>query len=114
MKNAAIRKLVPEGEVPTFGGKDIEILVAKDLKAAAQKLSVGEARYLVDLYYQIQEFRKATANQIRSLGGDEPGELIGAVFGSMEKIEAKIKRSLDYYTDTQALSTWAKGVVGIG
>jgi len=51
MKSSAARK--PKDEEPrTFGGRDIELLVAKDLKAAAQKLSVGEARYLVDLYYQ--------------------------------------------------------------
>jgi len=40
--------------------------------------------------------------------------LIDAVFGSMENVETKIKRGLDYYTDTQALSQWAKGTIGIG
>jgi hypothetical protein len=100
--------------VPDVTGPDIELLVAKDLKAAAQKLSSAEARFAVDLYYQVQEFRKATANQIRSLGQDEPGELIGAIFGSMEKIEGRIKKGLDYYTDTQPLGVWCKDVVGIG
>ena len=93
---------------------DIEFLVARDLKAAALKLTVGEARYLVDLYYQIQEFRKATGNQIRSLGDNEPGELIQGVFGSMEKVENRIKKGLDYYTDDNPMGKWAKDVVGIG
>lgn len=94
--------------------EDLEFLAAKDLREAAQKLTQAEARYVVDLYYQIQEFRKATANQIRSLGQDEPGALIGSIFTSMEKVENRIKKGLDYYTDTQPLGQWAKSITGIG
>lgn len=94
--------------------EDIELIVAKDLRAAAKVLTVGEARYLVDLYYQVQEFRKATGNQIRSLGKDEPGALIQGIFGSLEKVEGRIKKGLDYYTDTQPMGQWGKEIVGIG
>ena len=93
---------------------EIESLTIKDLKLASQKLTIGEARYLVDLYYQIQEFRKATANQIRSLGTEEPGIVIGGVFASMEAVEGRIKKALDYYTDSQEFGRWCKSIVGIG
>lgn len=93
---------------------DIEFLVAKDLKEAANKLTVNEARYLVDLYYQIQDFRKATANQIRSMEDKEPTALIGGIFESMERVEKRIQKGLDYYSDTVPLGKWAKDVVGIG
>ncbi len=101
-------------ETESVTALDIEMLVAKDLKAAALKLTVGQARYFVDLYYQIQKFRMATKNEIRSLGPDEPGELITSVFGSLERIENRIKKGLDYYTDDQPLGVWAKSIVGIG
>lgn len=96
--------------------EELEILTAKDLREAAQKLTVGEARYLVDLYYQIQDFRLATANQIRSLGTGEPGHVIKWSFAAMEYVENRIKKALDYYTDAEqsGLGPWAKSVYGIG
>ena len=39
----------------------------KDIKNASINLSDEEARYLVDTYYQMQEYRKATNNQCRTL-----------------------------------------------
>ena len=95
---------------------EFEKMTAKDLRVAAHALSPHEARYLVDLYYQIQEFRKATANQIRSLGDGEPGTVIGGVFTTMETVEKKIAKALDYYTDVEktGMGAWAKSQVGIG
>lgn len=46
----------------------------KDVKQAAKTLSGQEARYLVDTYYQIQEYRKRTANQCRKLDTTPEGE----------------------------------------
>ena len=92
------------------------LVVRKDLKAAASLLTPTEARYLVDLYYQIQDFRKTTANQIRQIGDSEPTFLIGWVFGNMETTEVEIKKALDVYTthETTGMGKWAKGVMGIG
>ena len=44
--------------------------LTKDLRAATKFLSQEEARYLVDLYYQMQEDRKRTGNQVRSQEGE--------------------------------------------
>lgn len=111
---AQIERMGAQTHKFTTNSTDIELLVARDLKAAAQKMTADEARYLVDLYYQIQEFRKAAGNQVRSLTEPEPSSLITSIFGSMEKVEGRIKRGLDYYTDTQKMGVWAKSIVGIG
>jgi hypothetical protein len=84
----------------------------KDLKEAAKKLSPNEARYLVDLYYIIQEYRKATDNQMRS--NDEPNMLLDWFSGQHKSLEGNIKKVLDIYTDNHPIGTWAKGLMGIG
>lgn len=94
---------------------DLEFLATKDIKEAAQKLTADEARYLVDLYYQIQDFRKATGNQLLAVSKTgEPSSLINGTFTSMQRVENRIKKGLDYYSDSIALGQWAKSVVGIG
>ncbi len=93
----------------------IQSWLRSDIRKAAATLSETEARYLVDLYYQIQDFRKATGNQITAMTKQkEPIGMIRWTFGSMELIEKQIKKTLDDYTDTQHMGAWAKEIVGIG
>lgn len=89
--------------------------LSRDLKRAAVTLTPAEARYLVDLYYQVQEYRKRAANQNRAMGeSGEPHQLIDWVFASMETLENDIKRALDSYSDSRVAGRWAKSIVGIG
>ncbi|MCC6366877.1 MAG: hypothetical protein IT165_25425 [Bryobacterales bacterium] len=86
-----------------------------DLVKAASTLSVNEARYLVDAYYTIQEYRKAAANQVRSLAiSDEPHTVIQWLFDQNQTLELQIKRALDSWTESIPAAVWAKGIVGIG
>ena len=56
----------------SFQGEGIARLSRAERQAAAT-IGEAEARYLVDQYYQVQDFRKATANQTRAqLESDEP------------------------------------------
>ncbi|MCC8015635.1 MAG: IS110 family transposase [Eubacterium sp.] len=87
--------------------------ITRDLKKAAATLSKNEARYLVDTYYQIQDFRKATANQCRSMN-EEPHETLEFFKGDFETIENDIKKALDEYTDNNAVGRWCKSICGIG
>ena len=49
----------------------------KDLKEAASTLSAAEARFIVDAYYTVQDYRIRFNNQIRALSqSGEPHELI--------------------------------------
>lgn len=89
-------------------------LVMADIRQAATTMTEDEARFLVDLYYQIQENRKAAGNQKRSLGNDEPNTTINWTFDTMMLMESTIRKALDVYTDTQPMGQWAKSIVGIG
>lgn len=87
----------------------------KDVRAAAANLSDTEARYLVDLFYQIQEFRKASGNQVFSmLGTAEPTAVLGWTFTTMETIEKEVFYWLDKYTEQRHMGRWARAVKGIG
>jgi hypothetical protein len=89
--------------------------LSRDLKVAATTLSPREARYLVDSYYQIQEYRKAAANQVLSLSKSaEPHEVLTWFFDQAKTLEDQIKRALDSWSDSKDLGQWVKGIVGIG
>ncbi len=87
----------------------------RDIKLASQLSSREEIRYLVDGYYTIQEYRKATNNQVRALGeSDEPNSVIRWLSSQVEHLENQVKRSLDIWTSHDDISMWAKSIVGIG
>lgn len=87
----------------------------KDVREAARLLAEGEIRYLVDSYYQVQEFRKAGANMARSLeDNDEPNQLVGWLADSQSRIEQDIKIALDAYVHTDEVGQWAVAQHGIG
>jgi len=76
----------------------------------------SEIRYFVDLYYQLQEYRKAGGNQERAaIASDEPpGEFSRSVQAGFAKTETGIERYLDELTSQTTVGRWAKSVVGIG
>lgn len=89
--------------------------ISRDLVAASRLMSTDDVRYAVDLYYQIQEFRKATKNQERAtVTSGEPSTFLEWAGSSMLTIENTIKRALDKYTDADDTGAWAKSIVGIG
>lgn len=86
-----------------------------DLHRAAETLSPSEIRYLVDAYYQVQEYRKALANQIRTTSqAGEPSSVFCWLFDNVERLEKNIRSALDAYTDKHPVGKWAKSVKGIG
>ena len=94
--------------------------LSRDLKEATKLMSKDQVRYLVDLYYQIQDFRIQTSGQMRSMNeqaeNPEPVNVIEWVFDNQRRIENGIKSALDYYTDNESsgMGKWAKSIVGIG
>ena len=105
---------------PTKNGKsDLNLidLNVKDLKIAIKggAISRPEARYLVDSYYQIQEYRKASGNQIFSLEKEQsPFFVLQAIYLNLERLETHIRKILDYYSDSTEIGLWAKSIIGIG
>jgi hypothetical protein len=87
--------------------------LSKDLKAAARTLSAFEARYLVDYYYQLQEDRIRSNNQVRQQEG-EPSDVLVWLAANTGVLERQVARALDAYTESQLVSRWARTIVGIG
>jgi hypothetical protein len=86
-----------------------------DLKTAAITLSPHEARYLVDTYYTLQDYRKAASNQVFALDkSKEPHDVLSWVGQQTDVLESQILRALDAWSDGIALGKWAKSICGIG
>lgn len=89
--------------------------LSKDLRKAAEVLTVGQVRFLVDTYYQIQQFRIEAAGQERAaIEATEPADFVAWIARSMKTLERAIKSALDRYTETRPEGRWAKSIVGIG
>jgi len=96
---------------------DLEPIVRlnRDLRKAAATLSDREARYLVDAYYLVQEYRKAADNQVRSMTTDnEPTLLVGWLGDQVRSLEGQIKVALDKYSAHHPGGEWARGIIGVG
>lgn len=91
------------------------IKLRKDLVKAANTLSKREIRFLVDYYYQVQDYRKMNANQIRALDeSKEPHELLSTLFDQSRYLENQIKTALDKYTLSDPIGSWTRSICGIG
>jgi Transposase IS116/IS110/IS902 family len=81
--------------------------LSRDLREAGRLLSPKQQRILVDLYYQIQDNRKATANQLRA-AHEEPNAWITFMTTFMQRMEKLAAGGLDIASNQQAVSLWAK------
>jgi hypothetical protein len=94
--------------------------LTRDLKTASKTLGNSEARFLVDSYYALQEFRISSANQVRQLATKEDGTepephqtlaFFNEQFGILEE---QIKKALDAYSNAHVAGVWARSNLGIG
>jgi len=104
---------------PIILSKDADALIQRllrtDLRDAAEKLGVMEARYLVDSYWAVQKVRVAMGNQATTLKkSEEPIYLVRYLNEQLEKGEEMIRIVLDRYTDRFDVGRWMKGITGIG
>lgn len=89
--------------------------LSKDLKLASQTMSEEEVRYLVDCYYQLQEARKASGNQLSAASkSGEPHAVLTWFRDNALYLESQVQRSLDSYADSKRVGRWAKSIFGIG
>lgn len=87
--------------------------LTRDLLEATLTMSDDEARFLVDAYYIIQEDRKRTANQVRSMG-DEPHRVLLWFYEQNRTLENQIKRALDRYAESKPIGQWMKSLFSVG
>lgn len=91
--------------------------LSKDIKTAAATMSTQEARYLVDLYYQMQENRIRAAGQIRAMTSGEsvePHQTLAWVMSQGETLETSIKNALGSFAKSRKPGAWAQSICGIG
>jgi hypothetical protein len=89
--------------------------LSRDLRAAAKLMSPREARYFVNSYYDLQDYRIAAANQQRKLGeGEEPSEFMTWFNANLDVFEQQLKTMLDKWSAAQPMGAWAREIVGIG
>jgi len=89
--------------------------LSRDLIKASTDLQPSEVRYLVDMYYSMQDYRIQAQGQIRASNEDgEPHELIRWQFKQMEAYEESVKRALEDHTDREPVGVWLKSIYGIG
>ena len=85
------------------------------VRREASQMGAQEVRFLVDTYYQIQEQRKATANQTRALGeADEPIALLSHFEKLNAYTEKRTKQMLQAYAEAKADASWAMSIRGVG
>jgi hypothetical protein len=105
-------------------GNELEVTVStldnvqrlsRDLRKSAETLTIHEARYLVDAYYQMQEDRIRAGNQTFAMqGSGEPNEVIRWLSIQSHVLENQVKGALDRYSNAVELGRWARSVKGIG
>jgi Transposase IS116/IS110/IS902 family len=89
--------------------------LSRDLRNAAKLMGVREARYFVDSYYDLQDYRIAAANQQRKLlEGAEPSEFMGWLNDNLTVLEKQIAAVLDKWSGAQPMGIWARNICGIG
>jgi hypothetical protein len=89
--------------------------LTRDLRKASASLSAGEARFLVDYYYAIQEDRIRSAHQARTLAlSEEPHEVLAWLGSQTGVLEVQIKGALGAYAAADPVGRWSQSIVGIG
>ena len=89
------------------------VKLSKDLRQAAATISSTEARFLVDAYYQMQDKRIRSNNQLRQMP-DEPHEVLGWLAEQSTILENNVKGALDVYSKYHPIGERIRTVVGVG
>jgi hypothetical protein len=87
----------------------------KTVKDSAVMLDRDQARFIVDLYYQLQKYRIALGNQKSALEReDKPNEVVDHFKDQMTTLEKQMTSVLDVYSLASEAGKWARAQVGIG
>ena len=85
------------------------------INSAKAGMSASQARYLVDLYYTVQDYRIRAANQERAQDeAEEPSAMVAWAFDAFETVESSIKSALHQYAKSSLVGRWSLAQCGIG
>lgn len=83
-----------------------------DLRQSSRLMGSQEARFLIDLYYQLQGNRIRMGNQVQS-GPEEPSELLKWLDKNQNRFEDDLKRALHEFADAYKVGRWLMSLHGI-
>ena len=89
----------------------------KDIRDASLNLSDAQARFLVDMYYQVQKYRIANGNQISAIkktSPEEPSDVLEFFNSQFYEIEVNLKKVLGKYASSKSIGKWLLSIIGIG
>ena len=88
--------------------------LSADLRKAAETMSDTEVRYLIDLYYSLQEGRKRGDNQLRASSADqEPNTLTAFLSQQVAAMEGACNSALQIVARRTRTGRWLMGIKGI-
>lgn len=89
--------------------------INKDIRQASRVLSEGEARFLVDAYYDMQANRIRSAHQERQLDkAGEPNAMLEWFADQNHVLEEQVRKALDAYSAAHPVGVWMRSITGIG
>ncbi len=89
--------------------------LTRDLRKAAEKMGKAEIRFMVDGYYEIQNYRTASSNQVRTAKeAGEPAAILSYIADQARTLENQIRGALDRWTMAQKVGKWMRSHKGIG
>lgn len=98
-------------------GEGLEIVqrLSRDLRNAGATLRQTEARYLVDVYYSMQEQRIRADAQVKAAEtAGEPNSLLVYSARQYRILEDNARKALAAYADASYIGRWSQTIVGIG
>lgn len=109
---ASTARVIDLGEKKTEAVRRLD----KALLKAATEMETGEVRYLVDIYYTIQDQRIRFKGILRSQTKEskEPSDLFDWFFTQSKTLEGQIKRALQAYADHHRIGRWLTSITGVG
>lgn len=91
--------------------------VGNALRDEARRMGRAEARYLVDTYYQMQDYRIRSQSQLRAgvqQTDQPPMAVLDWLTGSFEDIEKGLKRLMEDFALSQPVGQWSMAQYGVG
>lgn len=109
----------------TFGEREPDITsytelsalekLSREVRAAGTMLDRDQARFLVSLFYTLQDNRVALAAQGRELvAAEKPGEVVAHFFEQLYTLEKQMASVLDKWTASSVLGAWCRSNKGVG
>lgn len=87
----------------------------RDIRKSAANMTREQAQLLVAQYYEMQEQRIRSSNQVKALGRDgKPHEVVDWLLANAHTLEKQVAGALDVYSNNDPVGQWARSIVGVG